>query len=119
MFRAIVLSIALTLAVGPNAELLCNVLCHSETAAANECDHEESTNSPGVAGDNSCDRVVLSVGAFLREDVRRGVSAPDADYAIFVPRYQLAPSTTDTRPRHELGREWWLEQRPLATALRI
>lgn len=116
--RAFVLSIVLTLAGGPNASLLCRTWCDPQAAAASGCRHEDPATSPSVAGDDSCDKVVLSA-AFLREDVRRGASAPDADDAVLVPRCQLAHSTTDARPRQEPGREWSLDHRPLSTALRI
>ena len=118
VFRAAVLSIVLTLAVGPNAALLCRTWCDQQVATASRCHHETSTTSPNVAGDDSCDSSVLSA-AFLREDVRRGVSPPDGDQAIPIPRYQVACSTIDARPGHEPGREWSLEKRPLSTALRI
>jgi hypothetical protein len=119
VLQAVVLSIVLTLAVGPNAELLCKASCHPHAAAASECHHGESTNSPGVAGDNNCDHVVLSVGAFLREEVLPGGRSPNVDHAVVVSRYQLAQLATDARPGREPGREWSLEKRPLATALRI
>ena len=119
MFGAVVLSIVLTLAVGLNASLLCRAGCDPQAAVASGCHHDDSTTSPSLAGDNSCDNVVLGAAAFLREDVRRGVASQDADHAVLVPRYQLAHSTTDTRPNQETGREWSLEERPLSTALRI
>ena len=81
MFRAAVLSIVLTLAVGPNASLLCGTWCDPQAVAARGCHDEDPVTPPSVAGDGSCDHVVLSVAAFLREDVRRGVSAPDAGQA--------------------------------------
>jgi len=119
VFRAVVLSVVLILAVGQNAALLCRAWCHPQAAAASGGHHEEPANSPSVADDDSCDHVVLSVAAFLREGVRRGVSSPDGNHAAPVPHYQLAHSTTDARLGQEPGREWSLEERPLATALRI
>lgn len=119
VFRAVVLSIVLTLAVGPNATLLCGTLCDPPAAAASACHDEDPATSPSVGGDDSCDHVVLNAAAFLREDVRRGVFAPDAGHAILVPCYQLAHSTTDARPGQEPGPEWSLDQRPVSTALRI
>jgi hypothetical protein len=118
VFRAFVLSIVLTLAVGQNATLLCRAWCDPQAAAASGCHHEESTNSPTMGG-NSCDHAVLSIGAFLREEVGRAVDAPDAARAIFVPRYQISQSSTDARVAQKPEREWSLEKRPLSTALRI
>ena len=119
LFRAAVLSIVLTLAIGPNAELLCKAWCHPQANAANECRHEEPANSASVAGDNGCDHVGLNVGAFLREEIPPGGHSSGVAHAVVVPRYQLARLTTDARPAHEPGREWSLEKRPLSTALRI
>lgn len=116
--RAAVLSIVLTLAVGPNATLLCRTWCDRQAAAASGCHHEAPTISPRV-GDESCDDMALSAAAFLREEVRRPVSAPDAAHAVLVPRYRLAQSTIDASRRHEPGREWPLEERPLPFVLRI
>lgn len=119
VLRAAVLSIVMTLAVGQNAALLCRAWCESQAADASGCHHEQQASSTSVSADDICDHVVLSLAAVLREDVRRGVFAPDADYAILVSRYQLAPSKTDPRPRHQAARERSLEQRPLSTTLRV
>lgn len=119
MFRASVLSILLTLAVGPNLALLCGTWCDPQAVAASECHHEAPATSPSVAVDDRCDNMVLGVAAFLRQDVRRGVASQDADQAVLVPRYTLAHSTIATRPRHEPGRASSLEKRPLSTLLRI
>ena len=116
--QAVVLSIGLTLAVGPNVELLCKTWC-PQAAAASECHHKSSSPTPNVAGDKNCDNVVAAAIAVLRDDVRRGVSSQDANQAIPVPRYQLAQLTIDARRGQE---PWWessLERRPLSTALRI
>ena len=91
--------------------------CDSQAAAASGCHHEKQSTT-SVLAEDSCDHVVLSVAAFLREDVRRGVSAPHADHAILVPRYQLALST-NARPGSDKARKWPLEKRPFPTVLRI
>lgn len=88
-------------------------------AAPSECHHEESSDFPSVADDGRCDQVVGGVAAFLREDVRRGVLSPDGSDAAPVLRYHLVYSTIDARAAQEHGREWSLENRPLATALRV
>jgi len=118
VFRAAALSIVLTLAVGPSASLLCRTWCDPHAAAASGCHQEDPPGSPSAGGDDSCDHQVLSA-AFVPENVRRALSSPDWDHAIPVPRYQLAHSTIDAPPRHEPGREWPLEKRPLPTVLRI
>lgn len=118
MFGVAALSIVLTLAVGPNATLLCRTWCDHKAAAVSGCHHETPGTSPSVAGDDTC-KNVLSAAAFLREDVRGGAPSHSAAQADLVPRYQLARLVSDARPGHEPGREWLLEKRPLPTVLRI
>ena len=117
MFRAALVSIVLTLAVGQDATLLCSVWCHPQSAAASGCRHEGSSLSPVVTGDSSCDRE-LGAGAFLREEAGL-VGAAIVAHAIVVPRYQIAQLTTVARPGWATGREWALATRPLSTALRL
>jgi hypothetical protein len=120
VFRAAAISIVLTLAIGPNAQLLCKAWCHPQAArSASECHHKNSSTTPSVASDESCDKAVGGPTAMLREGGWRGVPSPHANQAIPVPRYQLVRLTIDARPGHEPWREWSLEKRPLATALRI
>ena len=121
VFRAAVLSIVLTLAVGPNASLLCRTWCgDQQAAAASGCHHEAPATSPSVAGEDCCDSAVLGIAALLLKDERLSVSSPDGGHAILVLRYQqLALSPTDARRGDEPGRAWSLERRPLPTVLRI
>ena len=117
VFRAALFTIVLTLAVGQNASLLCQVWCHDATSA--ECPHHGSTTSPRVSADDNCSSVVVGAVSFAREDARRTAAAPDAQNALVVPRFRLAPSPTDVRPGFESGRRPPLEERPLVIALRI
>ena len=119
MFRAALLSIVFSLAVGQNVALLCRTWCDAHVAAASECHHKSSSPTPSVAGDEHCDNVVLGATAVLREDARRDVSSQNANQAIPVPRYQLAHLTIAARPGEEPWRAWSLEKRPLDTTLRI
>ena len=96
MFRAVVLLIGLTLAVGP-VELLCNAWCHPQAPAATQCHHAESTSSPIAAGDNNCDTGVLSAGTYLRQEVRPVGPSSNAGHAVLVLRYQFAELATDAR----------------------
>ena len=119
MLRAAALSIVLALAAGPNASLLCKAWCGSQTAAASEChDHDGDSAAPSVEGGDRCD-TMPGAAPFLREGERRDVPAPDAEWTIPVPRFQLPDSPAGARPGQEPGRDWPLEKRPLATALRI
>jgi hypothetical protein len=72
-----------------------------------------------VSGNDNCDHVVPSTTAFLREDVRPTASAPDAQHAVVVRRFRLAPPPTDTRSKYEREQQSALEERPLIIALRI
>jgi hypothetical protein len=119
VFQAVVLSIVLTLAVGPNAAVLCNVWCHLHEAAATGCHHQDAATSPRVTGDDHCNDVAAIVPTFVREDVRPSLSAPDVQHALVGPRLDFIPSSSATRSDHEPGRDWSLEKRPLSTALRI
>ena len=119
MFRAALLSIVLSLAVGQNVALVCRAWCNAHMADASGCHHEDSPTTASVAGDESCDNVAVAATAVLREDVRRDVSSPDTNHAIRVPRYQLALLTIDVHTAPDTWREWSLKKRPLSTALRI
>ena len=137
VFRAVILSMVLTLAVGQNAALLmCTTKCdapaapasaphheHSAPASASAPHNEHSSNhsstSLTVAGSECCDDMRVSAAAFVREDVRRNVSSPDAGYAIPVPSYEFLHPTSAARPGQGAGRQWWLDARPLSSALRI
>ena len=116
VFRAVLFSIVLTLAVGQNAGLLCKVWCHDATSAA--CAHQDSTTSPSVSGDD-CRSAVLGAVAFVPEEGRRTAPPPDAQNALVILRFRLAPSPTDLRSGFEAGQRQLLEERPLILALRI
>ena len=119
MFRAALLSIVFSLAVGQNVVLLCRTWCDAHVAAASDCHHKNSSPTPSAVGDENCNNVVAATIAVLWEDPRRDVPSQDANQAIPVPRYQLAQLTIDARPGGEPWRAWSLERRPLDTALRI
>jgi hypothetical protein len=119
MFRAVVLSIVLTLAAGPSAALLCRMLCDPQAAATDGCHHTTAAASTSVASQDTCDDRGLSVAGFVREDVRRCGPAPERHCAVSVPRYHLADATTDDSFREIAWPESSLEKRPLSTNLRI
>lgn len=119
MFRAFVLSIVLTLAIGSNAALLCSEWCDTHAAVASGCRHEDHGAAPTMTGDNRCESVVVGGAAFLREDLRRGVSSPHGDHAVAVSRYQLTHSTAGDHRNNNTARDWSLETRPVPTALRL
>ena len=117
VFRAALFSIVLTLAVGQNASLLCSVWCPDTTSAA--CPQQDSTTSPSVGAHDNCRTDVGAAVALVREDALRTADAPDAQNALVVPRFRLAPSPADLRPGFESGQRRPLEERPLVIALRI
>jgi len=123
VFRAALFWIVLTLAAGQNAILLCTVWCHDTTSAG--CPRQDSTTSPDstasaiMSADDSCGSAFVGALAFVREDARRTAAAPDAQNALVVPRFRLAPSPTELRSGFESGRRPPLEERPLVTTLRI
>ena len=119
MFRTVLLSIVVSLAVGQDLALLCGTWCDGHAVGASECDHKNSSRMPSVAGSENCDNVVVAATAVLREDARRDVSSRNGNQAIPVPRYQLAQLTIGAGPGQEPWREWSLEKRPLSTVLRI
>lgn len=117
VFRTAVFSIVFSLAVGQNVGLLCRTWCDAHVAPATECHHKNSSTTPTIGGDEDCGNPVAAT-AVLR-DIRRNVVSQDPNQAIPVLRYQFARLTIDAGPDPEPGRDWSLEQRPLATPLRI
>jgi hypothetical protein len=118
MFRAIALSIALTLAAGPTAGQICKALCSPQSEAAAGCHHEASTASPIVASDRNCDGAAVTVGAFFRDEGVRGPALHASD-AVRVPTYQVPLLTINGGVGHQAVHHWSLASRPLTTALRI
>jgi hypothetical protein len=80
MFRAFVLSIALSVLAGPSAPLLCRAWCDHvlPAAVASQCHHDPSAEAVITAGLHSCPGVTTSTAALVREDSRRVESAPDS-----------------------------------------
>jgi hypothetical protein len=117
VFRAALVLVVLTLAIGQDAGLLCKIWCPDATSTA--CPHHESTTSPSVRADDTCTNGAVAAVAFVREDGRRTVPAPDAQNALVVLRFRFVTPPTDPRPGYESGRRLLLEERPLVTALRI
>lgn len=120
MFQVVLFSTVLLLTAGQHVSLLCQAWCDPDAAAASGChDRGDVTDSPRLVGHERCDDGVANAAAFLRDDVRRGVSAPHADHTIPVPRYRVAQTTTDARLFHEPGRLPSPGAPPLNIALRI
>jgi hypothetical protein len=117
VFRAALFSIVLTLAVGQNASLLCQVWCPDTTSAG--CPHQDSVTSSSVSTHDNCRSDAGGAVAFVREDAQRATAAPDAQNALAVPRFLSAPSHVDLGFGFESEQRLLLEERPLLIALRI
>lgn len=77
MFRAVVLSIVLTLVAGSPAWLACGSWCQSG-ANAGGCEH---TEPPGRAAADNCPDMTSTATASVPEDARRGSPAHPDDGA--------------------------------------
>ena len=117
VFRAALVSVVLTLAIGQNAGLLCKVWCHDATSTG--CPHQDSATSPSVRADDNCTIPAVGAVTFVREDGRRTTPAPDAQSALAVLRFRFLAPPTDPLRGYESGRRLLLEERPLVIALRI
>ena len=118
MSRLAVLSIVLTVALGPDAAVLCLAWCDQLTPLSTEChlDVTPSTTAT-VAAAACCDDGALAISAFLREDAGLNGSAPRGDQAVLVALDRRDRSTTEARP--EPGRDPLVRTRPLPTVLRL
>jgi hypothetical protein len=117
VFRAALLSVVLTLAVGQNAGLLCTAWCVPLDATSAPCPHQEPATSPTVRGVDNCNN--LGMVAFVREDGRRTARASDCQNALIVRGLQIAQAPTDLWFGRNSGRLPLLERRPLVLARRI
>ena len=117
VFRAALFSIVLTLAIGQNASLLCQVWCQDTTSAG--CSHQDSTTSPSVSAHATCRTDVGAAVAFVREDPRRAAADPDTQKAVATRRFRLTPSPRELGTHPECRRQLCLDERPLLIALRL
>jgi hypothetical protein len=119
VFRAVVLSIVLALAVGQYTALLCAVSCHPNEGAAPECQHHDAAAAPRLTAAHGCGSAVVGMTALRREDARRGAPRPDPQRALVVPQFRMAPPPTDGRRIRTAGHHSPLDQGPFTIALRI
>jgi hypothetical protein len=118
VLRAAVFSIVLTLAAGPNTSLLCALWCHPADTAG-PCEHGDRTRTPSITANDSCPDVVGTSTAFVREDGRRGVSAPQAQPLVHLAPFQFGPPLSHRLSARGSGQPPPLEARPLVLALRV
>lgn len=119
MLRAIILSIALTLAMGPDAAIVCQALCAPQADVANPCDHDGTSPLQIAAGDDCCDHLMAGGASSQFPAMRRDTSLPSGDLAVPVLRDALARSATTDHLGDEPGRRPSPAHRPLLTILRI
>ena len=119
VLRAAVPLIVLTIAAGPNAELLCGIWCHPVNGTALACLHQETT-TPQATSSDDCTEVRFRAIAFVREDVRRGARVPDDSFgADTIPPFAFAPSAESDRWSTTRAGGLVLEARPRSLPLRI
>jgi hypothetical protein len=118
VFRAALVSIVLTLALGPNAALLCGTWCHSGAGMVGACQHQTEATTPGVSADDEC-AVNGNPTLFVREDGRRSASTPDIEATVATARFAFTPPTTGILSAYAPDGRLLLELRPLVLALRI
>jgi hypothetical protein len=93
VFRALVLSIALTVAAGPSAAMLCRTWCNPQAFGADGCNHAASTASTSVAADDTCERP----GAQRRRLCPRGCAARRVLSGLRASRSPPSPGRYDQR----------------------
>ena len=118
VFRAALLSLVLTLALGQNVALLCGTWCHSGAGMVGACEHQTQATTPSVVANDDC-AVNANPVVFVREDGRRSASAPDVARAVAVAGFAFTPPAAGTLSGYEPNGRLLLELRPLVLALRI
>lgn len=119
MVRAAVLSIALTLAVGPNAALLCSVWCHPDETQSSACPHQGGLTSLRVTGEDSCRTAPGATMAVVREEATTGALTGHGQPAVLVGAFRVDVPITDSPGRSRPGQLLNRHVPPLLTALRI
>lgn len=119
MLRAFTLSIVLTLAIGPDAAILCEALCAGKADVAQPCDHDGPDLPQIAAGLACCDNMAAGAAPSPFPAMRRDTSLPNGHIAIPVLRNTLVRSDTAEHLGYEPGRRRSLDNRPLPTILRI
>ena len=119
MLRAAVLPIVLTLALGPNAAVLCTVWCHPQEIQDSACQHQDATTSPRVTREDSCRTVPAAATAFVREEAKRGTSTAGVPHVVSVSPFLFAPPPSDTTWANSASTSRLVVRPALLIALRI
>jgi hypothetical protein len=116
--RVAILSIVLTLTVGQNAALLCNAWCHPvEGTTAAECRHPNT--SPRVTSNDECKDATVAPIALVREEGRRGSSAPRAQPEVAVSRLAFVAAAVAASSDHRSHHHVLPAARPVVRPLRV
>lgn len=117
MSRLPVLSIVLSLALGPDAAAICGLWCAEGPAATESCYHATPA-SPLVTAGNCCDNAVPTV-TVLQAALR--VEAPSTNRvpAVLPARDPLIDSERFARPGQRSGSGAAIDARPQTAVLRI
>jgi hypothetical protein len=120
VLRAAVIWIVVAFAGAPNVSLLCRVWCDAQAPTVPGCHHRQTpTVLLRVTSADSCERMVLSVTPFVREDLRRGVVGPDTVRGVAVSHDCLADTASQAHRFSAPHSNGTLARQPNLTALRI
>lgn len=118
MLKAVALSIALIVGMGPAGGLLCRSWCNQHLAAAAGCHDPGPADELRVTATHACDDVVLATSTFVLDDARRGVGPP-AGHALAGTEYGFIIRSFDLLPPHGAVSGHPVQGPPLSINLRI
>jgi hypothetical protein len=120
VFRAAVVWIVVAVAGAPNTSLLCRTWCDAQAPAVPGCHHHQAPVTPTrVTSADSCERMVLSIAPFVRENLSHGAVAPDTAQATVVRHDPLADAASRARRCNAPQSNRPFARRPNLAALRI
>jgi hypothetical protein len=93
--------IVLALAANPSSALFCTTWCDDsrmKTVVTEVCHRDAVPNAANVAGDYTCERLLLDRMAFIREDTVRLASSSVAYAGILVSGYEFRRVAADNYP---------------------
>ena len=120
VFRATTVLIALIVAAGPMAGLLCRSWCTPQVAAATGCHDTDAGPGPRLAAGDGCDDLVLGApSAVLPEGARRAASGATQQAVLAAGLAQGLPNAFESGSPGAARFHQRLTNRPLSTHLRI
>jgi hypothetical protein len=90
MFRAAVLSVALTLAIVPNVTVWCAAWCQSEQVPMPGCQHDDLIAPSRVTEGDGCRTAVTTAMTFVRDEAPRQRLTTVVD--PLTPHFEFVPS---------------------------